>query len=354
MGNTSACSRRCVKGRLELTVDNPNDNLIPGIILPFITHQDETKTPPAIAVLSSAADILDAWCGAETVSAEPYLRSSSSESTVPLSTLLDFVECAQPRGDQVDEDDEEEAVEGEATTAAGEKAFAKVKGNVINALVGLSSSIAATEAIFWSRMRRWLSSGARDDLLCCALLSFGNRVREDTSARALLQGEESLLPWIWQILLPGITAQVLHSIIGLIRNLSIPEANKVVLGDTDILDKLVELGVWTEERDLLGSVQGGAVGSVKNLCRGNGELLSRDQRLTLTCSGEHCKVGRKLQGDRPDTWPVQTDRRSCHPFRSHPGVCQRHPVRHRRRSSREERAAQVRRSTDHIGPTRHV
>lgn len=110
MGNTSACSRRCVKGRLELTVDNPNDNLIPGIILPFITHQDETRTPPAIAVLSSAADILDAWCGAETVSAEPYLRSSSSESTVPLSTLLDFVECAQPRGDQVDEDDEEEAV----------------------------------------------------------------------------------------------------------------------------------------------------------------------------------------------------------------------------------------------------
>ncbi len=31
------------------------------------------------------------------------------------------------------------------------------------------------------------------------------------------------------------------------------------------------MGVWESERDLIGSVQGGAVGVAKNLCRGNGK-----------------------------------------------------------------------------------
>jgi len=60
---------------------------------------------------------------------------------------------------------------------------------------------------------------------------------------------------------------VQHALIGLLRNLSIPEANKKPLGDADVIEKLVAMDPWAESRDVLGSVQGGAVGVIKNLVR---------------------------------------------------------------------------------------
>lgn len=58
--------------------------------------------------------------------------------------------------------------------------------------------------------------------------------------------------------------------VGLLKNLSIPTANKTLLGQIDLIQKLlVDMACLAEERDVVGSIQGGAVGIVKNLCRGN-------------------------------------------------------------------------------------
>jgi hypothetical protein len=56
----------------------------------------------------------------------------------------------------------------------------------------------------------------------------------------------------------------------LLKNLSIPSANKILLGQLDLTQKLlVDMAGLAEERDVVGSVQGGALGIVKNLCKGN-------------------------------------------------------------------------------------
>lgn len=78
---------------------------------------------------------------------------------------------------------------------------------------------------------------------------------------------------ITPLLVPSTTVQIQHALIGLLKNLSIPAANKTVLGELNLPDKFVQMECWTDKRDMVGSVQGGAIGVVKNLCRGNGESL---------------------------------------------------------------------------------
>ena len=53
--------------------------------------------------------------------------------------------------------------------------------------------------------------------------------------------------------------------------MSIPTGNKTILGDAGVIDKLIGIQPWSEDRDLVGSVQGGAIGVIKNLCRDSGE-----------------------------------------------------------------------------------
>lgn len=50
------------------------------------------------------------------------------------------------------------------------------------------------------------------------------------------------------------------------------EANRQALFDAGVIDLLVEMGVWTAERDRMGSVQGGAIVILKNLCRARKSL----------------------------------------------------------------------------------
>jgi hypothetical protein len=239
---------------------------------PFAAYMEASSFQPSLSVLTSAADILEAWCNAEDVAYDAYFRLGPTG--VPSSVMLDFCEKATFLAKAGTEGE----VDGEETNS---KAFAAIKGSVINGVIGLSSTIPGSQEVFWSRMQRWLVQPDRDDLQCCALLSYGNRARGDASAIELLSGGSSILPAILQVLRAGTTAQVLHSVVGLLRNLSIPEANKVLLGETDLLDELVELGVWSTEKDMLGSVQGGAVGIVKNLCRSNREWLDLSRTYSL-------------------------------------------------------------------------
>lgn len=91
----------------------------------------------------------------------------------------------------------------------------------------------------------------------------------DANAVKLL---DDLLPTLDAMLLPESPIIVQHALVGLLRNLSIPSGNKTAL--SAVTPKLVKMGVWDKERDMVGSVQGGAIGVVKNLCRENGRAWS--------------------------------------------------------------------------------
>ncbi len=71
---------------------------------------------------------------------------------------------------------------------------------------------------------------------------------------------------------PTSPVTVQHAVIGLLRNLSIPQTNKEILGEAGLLDHVVQMGVWKQEKDMVGSVQGGAIALVKSLCNSNGEF----------------------------------------------------------------------------------
>ncbi|KAK4689598.1 hypothetical protein P7C73_g498, partial [Tremellales sp. Uapishka_1] len=167
--------------------------------------------------------------------------------SIPLRQLLDFVEHATlPAIWTLAEDQETDAGTAEEdalTRAEAEKTLGKAKASLITAVVSLSGDVGHEPEIqwFWTRMREWIRKGSeRSDLVCCGLLSFGNRAQE-----------------------------VQHAFVGLLRNLSIPPENKAILGGHKVVDGLVGMGVWKQERDMVGSVQGGAIGVIKNLCRGN-------------------------------------------------------------------------------------
>lgn len=58
-----------------------------------------------------------------------------------------------------------------------------------------------------------------------------------------------------------------HALLGLLRNLSIPEANRRPLGEAGVIEGVVKLEPWTEQRDVVGAVQGAAIGVIKALVR---------------------------------------------------------------------------------------
>jgi len=94
----------------------------------------------------------------------------------------------------------------------------------------------------------------------------------------LLAEGTTLLQKILPLLQDETSVIVQHAVIGLLKNLSIPAVNKGRLGEAGVIEKLVEMGVWTSKRDMTGSVQGGAVGVVKNLCRSNRTSSANDHR----------------------------------------------------------------------------
>ncbi len=80
----------------------------------------------------------------------------------------------------------------------------------------------------------------------------------------------ALLPSIRPLLRGSTDVQVQHALVGLLKNLAIPKANKAALGRAGILEGLCDMGVWLPAKDTVGSVQGGGVGVAKHLCYGNG------------------------------------------------------------------------------------
>lgn len=62
-----------------------------------------------------------------------------------------------------------------------------------------------------------------------------------------------------------------HLAVGLLKNLAIPDKNKSLLGDAGIIERIVlEMDCFATRLDRVASVQGGAIGILKHLCKGSG------------------------------------------------------------------------------------
>ncbi|ODN99199.1 hypothetical protein I350_07358 [Cryptococcus amylolentus CBS 6273] len=209
-----------------------------------------------------------------------------------LDVILDFIEHAEPSlhalvgGENGTGDGSEEDEELDPEQSMGDS-----KAYLAHGIVSVSSEMSdvADAAAFWARLGRWLASDIekRKELVECALLGMGNSVKDDASAHRILSGDIVPFDCIMKMLRPETPATTQHALVGLLRNLSISVEGQKLLSTLDVGDKLVDMGVWDEKRDMLGSVQGGAIGIFKNLCKGQPATAShlivcyKDQLLAL-------------------------------------------------------------------------
>ncbi|KAL1412362.1 hypothetical protein Q8F55_000106 [Vanrija albida] len=206
------------------------------------------------AITTHASHVLERFAESDKIDARSLQEQSAVEG------LFDFVEKAEvpPWLETNGWEDSAEDIEKNLGTA---------KASVARALISILAE--AGDKIpdwVWARMRLWLSKNDRQDLVAVALLVYGNRARSDAASEALL-AEEFVLPSLVALLEPTTPVITQHSLVGLLRNLSIPTKNKRILGDAGVIEGVLKLNPWDEQRDVVGSVQGGAIGVIKNLVR---------------------------------------------------------------------------------------
>jgi len=147
------------------------------------------------------------------------------------------------------------------------KTLQAAKASIARALVSLSFGLDLQDlalARYWQILRRWLSG--REDLVATALSCFGNAARQDSAAVALVSSHWSDIQPLLRINCP---TQVQHALLGLLKNLSIPVANKALLGADGVIEGVCSMDPWADTMEMVGSVQGAALGVIKNLCRGD-------------------------------------------------------------------------------------
>ncbi|ORY33383.1 hypothetical protein BCR39DRAFT_519645 [Naematelia encephala] len=193
-----------------------------------ISYRLEYSARFAEALKLSDEDTIANACGI----LERLCESDAPPAGLPIEAMIDFIEHATGLGIS--------------------------KASLINALVAVSPAVMQLD-IMWQTMERWLV--AREDQVACALLCLGNAVNDTIALRIV----DTLLPQV--LLVDASIPTVQHAMIGLLRNLSVPIATRITMGSAGVMERLVDMGVWKEDRDILGSVQGGAVVLIKNLCR---------------------------------------------------------------------------------------
>ncbi|KAI1134580.1 ARM repeat-containing protein [Hypoxylon sp. FL0543] len=125
---------------------------------------------------------------------------------------------------------------------------------------------------------QWLSSRCTP-LQTAACLALGNIARSDATSISLVQEmsvHKSLISILSSPDSPATDAQLLHSVLSFLKNLSIPASNKAVLGDAGILDPLVLPRLW--EMDTQPQIQFDAVSLARLL------LVSSPANVRRVCS----------------------------------------------------------------------
>ncbi|WVO15077.1 hypothetical protein L204_102721 [Cryptococcus depauperatus] len=173
-------------------------------------------------------------------------------------------------------DEENNTAEDSGEKEPFHESFRAAKAFLIHGTVAISNELSSCPNAerFWARMRRWLYNNEvweRKDLLECALLSFGNSVIDDRSAERLLL-EDAFLSRLKRLFKLDTPDSTQHALVGVLKNLSIPERNKKILFQSGILDEMIAIGIWSHKKDLLQSVQGGAVVIFKHLCKNQPEI----------------------------------------------------------------------------------
>jgi hypothetical protein len=99
----------------------------------------------------------------------------------------------------------------------------------------------------------------------------------DSAAVKILSFSIRLIGDIKSSLVRSSSVILQHSVFGLLKNLSIPQSNKTALGDSAVIEAICAMEPWDETKDLVGSLQGAALGTVKNLCRNHGQYFHEDK-----------------------------------------------------------------------------
>ncbi|KIS69362.1 uncharacterized protein UMAG_11926 [Mycosarcoma maydis] len=153
------------------------------------------------------------------------------------------------------------------------KAFAQVKACAARAVVAISGDdsnmveLFSGSSGFIGRLQGWIryDPKTRDDLVSCGMLALGNLARSDAHCLSLVQ-EHNLAPFLASLLAKADDIKVAHGLVSLLKNLSIPAANKAVIGRLDVIDAVV--GFMGRDKDMVQPLQFATVGLLKHLCAG--------------------------------------------------------------------------------------
>ncbi|GAC93501.1 hypothetical protein PHSY_001066 [Pseudozyma hubeiensis SY62] len=197
------------------------------------------------------------------------LMSFVEKAELPREWVRDFPasgDSAPPKDDALSEEDAQAAEEMR-------KAFAQAKASIARAVVAISGDDANMVELFngssgfIGRLQAWIryDPKTRDDLVSCGMLALGNLARSDAHCLGLVQ-EHNLAPFLATLLAQADDVKVAHGLVSLLKNLSIPVANKAVIGRLDVIDAVVRL--MGRDKDMVQPLQFATVGLLKHLCAG--------------------------------------------------------------------------------------
>ena len=83
------------------------------------------------------------------------------------------------------------------------------------------------------------------------------------------------MPHLCKLLEPTVDIKVKHGTIGLLKHLAQGPANRTILGEAGILEKLSASNVWASSNDMAEIVQVSAIGVAKHLCNSSCESLNQ-------------------------------------------------------------------------------
>ncbi|KAK0531501.1 hypothetical protein OC842_003596 [Tilletia horrida] len=152
--------------------------------------------------------------------------------------------------------------------------------------VGSSEKTNSTQGSGWfvDTLKRWMKAdgGAvrEDELQSTALLAMGNLARKDSHCIALVH-QHNLAPFLVSLLPSSASPEtspanappsaasrrLSHSVLSLLKNLSIPAQNKPLIGELGVISRVANAG-FLRTKDNIQQVQFAAVGLLKHLCRG--------------------------------------------------------------------------------------
>jgi len=271
-------------------------------------------------ILSNCSEL---WEGISEVSGKTFKVGlleplSSSQDSNGLKILMDFLEFSKPPSEWYPagsvescgrKNDSIEPPSHESSALENIKSFSQYKSSIGRALCLIVSEDSLSPLLFnldksdkddWftSRCLSWISRKDREDLTALGILNLGNLARKDENCIELLNSTsistilrdllESFLVEMNKFSslvsnsdsnipnapkpstsLSSPSLKTLHSILGLLKNLSIPQANKPKLLKLNLISTISTLTLG-KGMDQIQPVQFFGIGVLKNLCVGDG------------------------------------------------------------------------------------